>query len=710
MLPQVILDDERFTDIMEQAKKRIADIFPMWTDYNYHDPGITLLELFAWMKEMQQFHMDRIGEESVREYLRLVGVEPYRKRASRAVVRLDGFPGTQFFPEGSRFYAGNVCFEADGPIRVGAAEAVRLSVCTPGGGSGPAYRLQTGERTDMEFPVFGMRPAMGSALRIGISEPLKPHTVYRFGIRIAQREETRINPIPADSDFYPLAEISLRFSAACGERRGEIVEDTTHCFLEDGFIGFCLDGETVRDGEGLCWITLVLERCGYGAPPMLAGISLREAGVRQQRTVAECCDGHLETGGVIRLSGYLAFTGSYLLFRREGGLFFPYEGRVERRIGDEEAVFSLPELSEKGGMDYRIVLYEEELQERLRIGEGTGLPYQEYDVRIPGLCGEGLLLMTETGEGSGCYICPEQRGDFLQAGPSDAVFVFGEESGTVRFGDCEQGLAPEGKILLVAGRQSLGQEGNVKEGSISRFGGAEQGSAGQGVTPAKGEAGRPAVTNTRPAAGGRAAETPEECTRRMASEPKELRHAVTYEDYERMAMRTPGLAIESVRAIPAVRTQERDKALQEECVTLVVKPRSPEREPALSEAYRENILRALEPGRLIGTRIAVVSPEYIGISLFAEITTGMQEETARVRIREALDGYFADIAGSFGAAVRVSAIYGTLDVLGEVNRIGALSLDAKGKDIRRSRNGDLILPPNGLAYLRECMLSISSDR
>ena len=72
MLPDIRLDTENFEEIVEKARKMIPGIDPNWTDFNYHDPGMTFLELFAWMKEMQQFHMDQIGDLHRRKYLKLL--------------------------------------------------------------------------------------------------------------------------------------------------------------------------------------------------------------------------------------------------------------------------------------------------------------------------------------------------------------------------------------------------------------------------------------------------------------------------------------------------------------------------------------------------------------------------------------------------------------------------------------------------------------
>ena len=47
-----ILDDRQFQDLVDEAKKRIPQFCPEWTDHNVSDPGVTLIELFAWMTDL----------------------------------------------------------------------------------------------------------------------------------------------------------------------------------------------------------------------------------------------------------------------------------------------------------------------------------------------------------------------------------------------------------------------------------------------------------------------------------------------------------------------------------------------------------------------------------------------------------------------------------------------------------------------------------
>ena len=729
MLSEMVLDDERFSQIAERAKAQITDMEPLWTDHNLHDPGITLLELFAWLKEMQQFHMDQITNAHLAAHLRLMGITPLKKQAAEAVVRMEGVKQLSFFPQGSRFFAGETCFEAVTPIQIGMEEIIRLSVRrkeetqADAGVSGirdnsVPLRAQEQKIWEYDTPVsgdgklhfaaFGAHPKEGDALWMEIGGALKPHVTYCLSIRISEEEAYRRNPIGEGDSFYPLAELTLRYRGAQGECAAEIVEDTTHGLLSSGRLRFRFEREMVRESSrrhdspeqemapenGRYYLRMVLKWCEYDMPPVLAGISLKEQAVVQQRTYAEYYDGRLCGKKPIRICTYLAMTGEFLLFRREGDFFVPYDGIVEKRISDEAALFFFPKERETEDFDYRIICYEAGRGEELRIGQGLGTPDQTYEPKLADLCADGMCLMMETEKGSGRYRSAEHCDDLMRAGALDAVFAYEEESGRIRFGDCDHGIAPEGNILFAAARSSQGLDGNVKAGSISRFEDGERGIA---------------VENRFPAAGGSAAETASQSRERFIGTSGPPARAVTDEDYEQIVLNTPGLLIESARVIPAAEGNMRGGAVREACVTLVVKPCQAEPQPRLSEAYRRNILRALEPKRMIGTRIALLSPEYFGISVFAELVTSGQEQTARSAAEETAAGYFRQIRAAFGVSVRVSAIYGMLNVLSVVSEISSLSLDAQGKDIRRSRSGDLILPPNGLAYLKECVLSISSE-
>lgn len=75
-LPEPILDDLRFQqDLVDEARRRIIHYCPEWTDYNLSDPGITLIELFAWMTEMIVYRLNRVPEKNYIKLMELLGIQ-----------------------------------------------------------------------------------------------------------------------------------------------------------------------------------------------------------------------------------------------------------------------------------------------------------------------------------------------------------------------------------------------------------------------------------------------------------------------------------------------------------------------------------------------------------------------------------------------------------------------------------------------------------
>ena len=73
-LPQVDLDDRRFQDLVNEARTRVARACPEWTEHNVSDPGITLIELFAWMTDMLVYRLNRVPDKVHVALLELLGI------------------------------------------------------------------------------------------------------------------------------------------------------------------------------------------------------------------------------------------------------------------------------------------------------------------------------------------------------------------------------------------------------------------------------------------------------------------------------------------------------------------------------------------------------------------------------------------------------------------------------------------------------------
>jgi Baseplate J-like protein len=66
------LDDLRWEDLLEEGRSLIPALAPEWTNHNPSDPGITLIELFAYFSERLMYQLNRIGDKNILQFLKLI--------------------------------------------------------------------------------------------------------------------------------------------------------------------------------------------------------------------------------------------------------------------------------------------------------------------------------------------------------------------------------------------------------------------------------------------------------------------------------------------------------------------------------------------------------------------------------------------------------------------------------------------------------------
>ncbi|MEU6733967.1 putative baseplate assembly protein [Streptomyces physcomitrii] len=82
-LPQPNLDDRRFQQFVDDAKRYIQQRAPEWTDHNVSDPGVTLVETVAHMADQIVYRLNRVPEKNHLAFLDLVGITLFPPSAAR---------------------------------------------------------------------------------------------------------------------------------------------------------------------------------------------------------------------------------------------------------------------------------------------------------------------------------------------------------------------------------------------------------------------------------------------------------------------------------------------------------------------------------------------------------------------------------------------------------------------------------------------------
>jgi hypothetical protein len=93
-LPVPTLDDRTFDQLVSEGRALIPRYAPDWTNYNVSDPGITLLELFAYFTETSLYELDQIPDEAIKVFLELMATcppqgEPLSTAIARTLARQD---------------------------------------------------------------------------------------------------------------------------------------------------------------------------------------------------------------------------------------------------------------------------------------------------------------------------------------------------------------------------------------------------------------------------------------------------------------------------------------------------------------------------------------------------------------------------------------------------------------------------------------------
>ncbi|MFF1830307.1 putative baseplate assembly protein [Paenarthrobacter sp. NPDC058040] len=85
-LPVPNLDDRSFAELVAGARERIQQIAPEWTDLSVHDPGITIVEAFAYLTDTLMYRLNRVPDKLYAVYLNLLGTSLYPPSSAETML------------------------------------------------------------------------------------------------------------------------------------------------------------------------------------------------------------------------------------------------------------------------------------------------------------------------------------------------------------------------------------------------------------------------------------------------------------------------------------------------------------------------------------------------------------------------------------------------------------------------------------------------
>jgi hypothetical protein len=637
-LPQI--DDRKFQDLRDGTLARIPVHNPEWTNFTSSDPGVTVVELFAFLTESLLYRANQIPERNRRKFLQLLGIHLQPASAARGIVTVANDRGpleNTTLPTGLELRAGSLAFRLDQGLDVLPVEGLVF------------YKRELKNAPDDLRAYYDqlyasfLKPPLPSAAKLYESVPLNA----------AEGIDLRTDTV--DGSFW----------IALLARKGDVAGLTGDALtLQLNRIRDLVGSKTVTVGI-VPWLTDVTRRLtpgGTADPEQTAQIKcdvpLVPPGGELPQAEAERVPRYravpVVAGDVMTRPGTMQIT----LPDKAGLQLWTNLDPLEAGVGDfppaiedtnvEARVITWLRFSVAGPAQARILwagINASMVSQRARVvaerlPDGTGAPDQVLHLAHRPVLADSVKLFVTRAEGEP----PEEWSpvdDLSTAGaevpvvdprtPPGApqpkprpshVFALDAEAGDIRLGDGFHGArGPLGAVLVADYDYSDGAAGNVNEGAIK---------TGPSLPPGF------TVTNPVRTWGGADAESVEQGEKQVQRWLQHRDRLVSEDDFKAITWRTPGVELGRVEVIPAANPElgSNEPGDAPGAVTLVVIPRRDPQQPDAPRPDRlflDAICDWLDPRRLVTTEVFLRGPVYKNIWLSAGVDVATERSIAEVR-------------------------------------------------------------------------------
>ena len=744
------LDDRRWADLVEESRALIPVYGGEWTDHNVHDPGITLVELLAYLAELDLFQINQIPDEHKRQFLGLIGLHPNPTTAARTFLKLtlDKIVPSFDLPAGVAFTT-----NSSSPVRFQTMEAAELvggDLVAIQSASGGGYTdLSQQWRKGTPIPILGTNPQVGSAVYFGFSLAVpvaKKLSLYlafagkktnrlerkRIEEEICARsldctspkswnpcrkgglEVTRAAPQTVEQQLHHQSvQVAWEFLADQGtdgewqslNASGIDFQDETRSLTLDGVVRFRVPAPMRAKALGPVAQKLFYVRCRivsgmYDEAPVLRDALFNATAVRQ--FAPETSKLRIAPNAVLPAPAPKAGDRIYPLFEVDT------VGRITK-LTLQPADSALPE--------FLVLNYEApganegSLQsESVFLGKASGFPLDHFDLPDSPVLPDNFHLFVQSASG---WTEWKRRDDFEASTAADAHFVLSSTNGRLQFGDGKRGLVPDaGSLIFALGNSTRAAQGNVSANSISKLEDSLHNRAILAQSWNEANAALARVTNPLAANGGLAKETLDLASLRAIALVNSPTRAISRSDIENFALGTPGVRLARAIAIPNF--HDHFPCLSAPgLVTVVVVPYLPEGKPYPSAPTRNLILSYLNRRRILGTKFRVVGPFYVGVSLQASVKSvqGTNPITVREAIVSRLEQFLDPLLGGeegtgwpFGKHVYIADLLSVIADVPGADHVLSLSFVAAGCG---TSCNEICVPQTGLVFAESLQVEVS---
>ncbi len=647
------LDDRNFDDLVREAVVRIPVHTPEWTNFNDSDPGMTFVQLFAFMTENLLYRSNRIPENNRKKFLTLLGIGLQPKTPGRGLVSFSNERGPiqpVAFPAGGELRAANLPFRTLHTVNILPVESAAYYKAEQTD-LDPALKLQYEQlyesfreslastfrfyqtmpleapRAGEELPELDLadvQQTVDQSLWLALLAPknVDPELVraaiarqsLSIGIYPATRTEgKRAEPLSAEPE--PVADPGLIFEIAAPDpASAEQPKPARYRRLDIEY------AENVLDRPGIVQVTL----------PKASEMTLWEFDPNEEGT------------------------GDYPPRLEDRKLAARLVAWVRIRLANKEQTDTYHQARLAwAGVNATQVIQAVAIDNEL-LGVANSAPSQTFQVAntpvilerqlLPGTSAEDENFILEVEAPSSGPSTAWERwtrtDDLYAANQDDPVFALDPEAGVIRFGDGLRGQRPaQGRRIRASYQYGGGPEGKLGIGQINK----------SSLLP-----GGFKVQNPVPTWGASRGETVAEGERNIANYIRHHDRLVTRQDFEDITRRTPGLEIGRVEVLPLFHPDKFNPSNPSVqfpgVVTLMVIPDQavelPD-PPVPDRLFLDTVCRWLDPRRLVTTELHIRGPVYVPVWVTIGIETmpGQVRSLVYKRVREAMRAYLSPLVG-----------------------------------------------------------------
>lgn len=702
-----------YQEMFEESRAKIPTYTSEWTDFNVHDPGIMVLQLFAWLFEMQQYYADFIGTMHEEKYLRLAGYPLQEKVPSKGWIELTDAIKDFELPVGAKFEIDDNIYETTQCEKI--TSNVIKAVYREEGNSGNLIDITKPLLIDgnVAIKVFSQSE---DSFYIGFKEKVALKNTFSIYISVEENVEGHKRPAFSKQSMQPLGQLVWEVYTYKGWRRVQRVEDDTVGLLKSGLIRFESQQEMAAidlDGNKLPYYyfrcTLISDE--YDFMPRVKKIGINYIEVTQQDTKAVDLyfDGDGKWIGRFETDHYLGAEGITQMFVKvaEGKWLLWHEWRPEEKRSFYSKTYKMntclsfnwskEKIPPKGTQNIRLVCYDKAFYHKRFVGDFISAVSPTFNLEFENIYKPKIQVDVKSEVEGGIYYVPYKRVEELSEwGESDLVYEMNDNQ--LLFGDKRHGKLPErihDQLVLTGFAYSKGKVTRTPAGSFCKALGTYSASWGQIKV-------KIAVDTTT----GAAEETIEEGVSHFNTYFNEKKRLVKPEEYESYVRNTPGLLIDKVKVVSYLEAEV--TSTLKNTIHVVVKPYTKEAYPILSPIYKEMILRFLEPMRLLTTEVIIEGPKYVGVCVKLEVykKEGYAAEAVKAEIYNVCKLMIDSLTTnrSFQEAVSYTDLFKAVQQVEGILYIDVLTLSRS--DIASLNVGDIDCSYNELTYLEKVSIQI----